>query len=87
MAAALETRELSRFYGEYCALAPANLSVPEREIVVLSGRNGAGKSTLLLCLGGLLRPSRGNVLTCTNRKWKPGGAWPSCPMCRASISS
>jgi ABC-2 type transport system ATP-binding protein len=61
---ALETQELSRYYGEFCALAPTSLSIPEREIVVLSGPNGAGKSTLLQCLSGLLRPTRGSVRIC-----------------------
>lgn len=64
MTFALETNELCRFFGEYCALAPTNLAISEGEIVVLSGSNGAGKSTLLLCLSGLLRPSKGKVKVC-----------------------
>ncbi len=62
MTFALQTNDLSRYFGEYCALAPTNLTISEGEIVVLSGVNGAGKSTLLLCLSGLLRPSNGSVL-------------------------
>jgi ABC-2 type transport system ATP-binding protein len=57
----LETQRLSRFYGEFCALAPASFSSPEGEIIVISGQNGAGKSTLLLCLAGLLRPTSGSI--------------------------
>jgi len=58
---ALESIELCRYYGEYCALAPTSFTIYEGEIVVLSGQNGAGKSTLLMSLSGLLRPSSGSV--------------------------
>jgi ABC-2 type transport system ATP-binding protein len=61
MTPALETKELSRNFGEYCALYPTNITIEDGEIVVLSGANGAGKSTLLLCLSGLLRPTQGTV--------------------------
>lgn len=62
MTAALEVSNLSRYYGDYCALAPVSFSLAGGDIAVLSGANGAGKSTLLLCLSGLLRPTGGNVL-------------------------
>jgi ABC-2 type transport system ATP-binding protein len=61
MAPILETIQLSRYYGQFCALAKTNLALQSGEIVVLTGPNGAGKSTLLLCLSGLLRPSSGHV--------------------------
>jgi ABC-2 type transport system ATP-binding protein len=61
MPPALEVRQLSRFYGGYCALAETSFTISPREIVVLTGPNGAGKSTLLLCLGGLLLPSSGTI--------------------------
>jgi len=60
----LQAKDLSRFYGEFRALAPANFTIAAREIVAITGLNGAGKSTLLLCLSGLLRPTRGQVLVC-----------------------
>jgi ABC-2 type transport system ATP-binding protein len=62
MTPALETKDLSRYFGEYCALYPTNFGIEDGEIVVLSGPNGAGKSTLLLCLSGLLRPTSGKVV-------------------------
>ena len=61
MPPALEAIELSRFFGEYAALAPTSFTVEEGQIVALTGPNGAGKSTLLLCISGLLRPSKGQV--------------------------
>ena len=57
----LETNQLSRYYGQFRALAETNLALQSGEIVVLAGPNGAGKSTLLLCLSGLLRPTSGRV--------------------------
>jgi ABC-2 type transport system ATP-binding protein len=62
MTFALETRGLTRFYGEFCALAETNINISPGEIILLSGPNGAGKTTLLLCLSALLRPSAGEVL-------------------------
>ena len=64
MSFALETNQLSRTYGQYCALAETSFTLPAGEIVVLTGPNGAGKTTLLLCLSGLLRPSGGSVRVC-----------------------
>ena len=58
----LQAKGLSRSFGEFQAVHPLDLELFPGEIVVLSGPNGAGKTTLLLCLSGLLRPTRGNVL-------------------------
>lgn len=58
----LKTTELSRTYGHFQALASTGLELNNGEIVAITGLNGAGKTTLLLCLSGLLRPSRGQVL-------------------------
>lgn len=59
---ALQTRELTKHYGELVALAPLNLTVEAGELVALLGRNGAGKTTLLDLISGLLEPSGGEVL-------------------------
>lgn len=44
------------------ALHDVNLQVRRGDFIVIVGRSGAGKSTLLGVLGGLLRPSVGQVL-------------------------
>ena len=47
--------------GEVRALQGINLSVDSGELVVLSGRSGCGKTTLLNVIGGLDRPTVGEV--------------------------
>ncbi|MEJ7764810.1 MAG: ABC transporter ATP-binding protein [Acidimicrobiales bacterium] len=58
---AVETRELTKAYGDLLALAPLNLSIGAGERVVLVGTNGSGKTTLLRMVAGLLEPSGGEV--------------------------
>lgn len=46
----------------FYALKNINLSVEEGEIVILKGVSGSGKSTLLSLIGGLSKPSSGEIL-------------------------
>ncbi len=59
------TRGLTKIYGSGAAAVHAlrgvDLELPERELVVLLGASGSGKSTLLNILGGLDRPSGGQI--------------------------
>ncbi len=43
------------------ALAGVDLAVAKGSFVTITGRSGAGKSTLLLLLGGLIRPTAGDI--------------------------
>ena len=62
----LEAREVSKIYRmgqtEVAALDNVTTSVGEGEFVAIQGTSGSGKSTLLNLLGGLDRPTTGEVV-------------------------
>lgn len=57
----LQTRQLSKRYGDFIALAPTDLSVPEGEFLTLLGPSGSGKTTLLSLIAGLSQPDGGSI--------------------------
>src|SRR5262245_22916975 len=63
--AAVQTIALAKSYGTPAApvhaLRGITLVIPQGERVALLGKSGSGKSTLLNVLGGLDRPSSGEV--------------------------
>ena len=58
----LETRNLSRYFGQMAALSTISLSIREKEITSLIGPNGAGKTTFYNVITGRFPPSSGKVL-------------------------
>ena len=57
----METRGLTRNFGEFRAVDAIDLQVPAGSLYGFLGPNGAGKSTTIKCLTGLLRPSGGTM--------------------------
>jgi ABC-2 type transport system ATP-binding protein len=57
----IETRDLTRRFGELTAVDHLNLSVAKGEIFGLVGPDGAGKTTTLRMLCGLMNPSEGTA--------------------------
>jgi ABC-2 type transport system ATP-binding protein len=62
MTLAIETHQLTRFFGDFCAVDGIDLRVESGTFYGFLGPNGAGKSTTIKMLTGLLAPSRGKVL-------------------------
>ncbi|MFT6677204.1 MAG: NitT/TauT family transport system ATP-binding protein [Sulfitobacter sp.] len=58
----LRLNNISHQYGSTEVLRDISLDIPSGQIVCLVGPSGCGKSTLLRILGGLERPSAGQVL-------------------------
>jgi len=57
----VETRELTKRYGEIVALNGLNLRVRRGEVYGFVGANGAGKTTAMRTLVGLMRPTSGSA--------------------------
>ena len=57
----LETRKLSKTYGDVAALRELDLVVRPGEIYCLLGANGAGKTTAINLLLGFIEPSAGSA--------------------------
>jgi branched-chain amino acid transport system ATP-binding protein len=58
----LEARNVSKAFGDFRAVAGADLTVDEGEIVGLIGPNGAGKSTFFNCLAGETPLTTGRIV-------------------------
>ena len=58
----LNVSNLCVTYGSIQAVRGIDLDVPEGHLVAIVGANGAGKSSTMNALGGLLKPSAGEIL-------------------------
>jgi branched-chain amino acid transport system ATP-binding protein len=57
----LETRSLTKRFGENRAVDGVDFTVTRGEVLALIGSNGAGKTTLVNLISGLLRPDGGTI--------------------------
>lgn len=57
----ISVKNLSRFYGNYCAVNSISFEVATGDILGFLGPNGAGKSTTMQMLSGNLAPSEGEI--------------------------
>jgi ABC-2 type transport system ATP-binding protein len=57
----LETKNLTKHYGDFVAVDNLNLAIRNGEVFGLLGPNGAGKTTTILMLLGLTEPTKGSV--------------------------
>lgn len=58
---AIETHDLTKFYGDVCGIDGISLTVEEGAFFGFIGPNGAGKSTLIRTLLGLISPTAGSA--------------------------
>lgn len=72
----IETRGLTKAYGDTLALDGVDLAVPSGSIYGLVGPNGAGKTTLLGVLAGLRSATTGSVTIAADRM----GVLPDTPL-------
>lgn len=56
----LETKELTKKYGKFCALNRLSMHVPKGSVYGFVGKNGAGKTTLIRLICGLQTSSEGS---------------------------
>jgi len=58
----IHVEDLTKYYGDLCAVDHINFGIRKGEILGLLGPNGAGKTTTLRMLTGFLRPTSGTIL-------------------------
>ena len=61
MSLAIETRRLTRDFGDFRAVDGIDLQVERGTFYGFLGPNGAGKSTTIKMLTGLLSPTKGEI--------------------------
>ncbi|WP_324662901.1 ABC transporter ATP-binding protein [Haloarcula sediminis] len=57
----LEVENLTKYYGDLCAVNDLSFRVEEGELVTLLGPSGCGKSTTLHSIAGLVEPTEGHI--------------------------
>jgi ABC-2 type transport system ATP-binding protein len=69
----LQTRDLTKYYGQHLALDHLNLTIPKGVVYGFLGRNGSGKTTAIKLLLGFLSPTSGSgeVLGCDSANLTP----------------
>src|SRR5881296_1784304 len=62
MAAAIEFRQVNKWFGKLHVLSDVTLGVAPGEVVVVCGPSGSGKSTLIRCVNALERIQSGEIV-------------------------
>jgi multiple sugar transport system ATP-binding protein len=60
--AVIETKDLTKYFGEVKAVDGIDLSINEGELMVILGPSGCGKTTLMRMIAGLEKPTGGEVM-------------------------
>ena len=57
----IEVQNIRKQFGQFTALDDVSLKFADGELTALLGPSGCGKTTLLRIVGGLVRPSGGEI--------------------------
>jgi len=57
----IKIKNLTKYYGDLCAVDSVSFEVKKGEILALLGPNGAGKTTIYRIITGYLKPTQGNI--------------------------
>ena len=57
----IQTKDLTKIYGEQTVADRVNLHIRQGKIYGLLGRNGAGKTTIMKMMMGLTRITKGEI--------------------------
>ncbi len=60
--AAIEIRNMNKWYGQFHVLRDINLNVGRKEKIVICGPSGSGKSTLIRCINRLEEHQKGEIV-------------------------
>ncbi len=69
MTLAIQTKALTRYFDDFCAVKNLGLSVTAGSVYGFLGPNGAGKSTTIKMLTGILAPTSGTVSVLGLNPW------------------
>ncbi len=59
---AIQITDMNKWYGDFHVLRDINLTVSNRERIVICGPSGSGKSTLIRCINRLEEHQRGDII-------------------------
>ena len=74
MNAAIQTSQLTKYYGDFRAVDNVDLFVERGTLYGFLGPNGAGKSTTIKMLTGILAPTSGSATLLGGNPWIPNEA-------------
>ena len=58
----IEIKNLKKSFGKHEILKGINLTIQDKEVVVIIGPSGSGKSTILRCINYLEEPTSGEII-------------------------